>query len=81
MHGLENVGFPPGIREYFMPHYLPDHWQQWLQQRGGLSVKDFGQAKVHLRFVDGSAVFFEYAFSATDEQRGKLTCRRWEVVR
>jgi len=72
MQGLENLGFPPGVREYFMLQYLPEHWQQWLRQRGGLSVRDFGQAKVHLRFVDGSSAFFEYAFFAIDEQRGEL---------
>jgi hypothetical protein len=55
-----------------MQHYLPDHWQQWLRERGRLSVADFGQSKVLLRFVDGSSAFFEYAFFTVDEKRGEL---------
>jgi hypothetical protein len=56
-----------------MFHYLPDHWRQWLHQRGRpLDVKDFGQTQVTLRFVDGSIAFFEYAFFAVDDERGEL---------
>ena len=55
-----------------MTDNLPEHWRQWLKERGGLSVRDFGNQKVSFRFVDGSVATFESAFFVVDEKREEL---------
>jgi hypothetical protein len=55
-----------------MTDYLPEHWRQWLEKHGRLSVRDFGNQKVSLRFVDGSLAVFEFAFFVVNEEREEL---------
>ncbi len=60
--------------------YLPDHWQQWIENYAKESSKgkwnrlganDFA-GSVNMRFPDGSFVLFECAFYAIDQNKKEL---------